>query len=334
MGGCSSSYATIAEETSGDSALQENVGLDGSDLPDHVLSLTFDDGPGRNTEALASYLHDEGIAATFFVIGNTAKGHEDVLAKVRSLGHLVGNHTLTHTPMTSSPDPVGEVAKTDAIIAPFVTDGMFLFRAPQGKWNAGVATELNAAGLERYVGHVHWTAGGRFSARTSMDWNCWRSKTAVAECGRGYLNEVERARRGIVLMHDIHDTTFELVRWLVPRLRARGFGFARLDASPAIAATLRGVGGRPSAVAQSAPPASPPKAAYSASPFELASLARRGYLRDEGIPAEASFCDALTRGSIDAATIADAAVYSGRVSAKDVDGSYLNALSQLVACGD
>jgi hypothetical protein len=38
-----------------------------------------------------------------------------------------------------------------------------------------------------------------------------------------------------VLMHDIHGKTVDMVKLLVPRLRAKGFSFVRLTASPTIA---------------------------------------------------------------------------------------------------
>ena len=49
----------------------------GTSMPDKTLCLTFDDGPGETngeskgprTLELAQYLHAEGIAATFFVLG-------------------------------------------------------------------------------------------------------------------------------------------------------------------------------------------------------------------------------------------------------------------------
>jgi peptidoglycan/xylan/chitin deacetylase (PgdA/CDA1 family) len=325
LAACSSS---VPETTAaGSAALERDVSLDASDLPDRVLSLTFDDGPAPNTVALASYLAQEGIQATFFVIGERAVGKEDVLEKLRALGHLVGNHTFTHTPLTTSADPAGEIAKTDAITARFATDGMFLLRAPQGKWSGGVADRLHAAALDRYVGHIHWTAGGTFSVRTAMDWDCWKSGTSVPECGRGYLNEITTARRGAVLMHDIHDATFDLVKWIVPRLRARGFGFARLDASPAIATALRRAGANPSAVAPPASAPKPPRTIAPASPFDLSFLALRGALASEGIPSGNALCVAVGQGGVDAAMVANAAVYSGQLSlAEAADRSYLNAL--------
>src|SRR4051812_46293731 len=48
--------------------------LTGSELPDHTLALTFDDGPGPRTKELADYLATEGVKATFFINGNHVPG--------------------------------------------------------------------------------------------------------------------------------------------------------------------------------------------------------------------------------------------------------------------
>ena len=70
----------------------------GSRLPDKVLCLTFDDGPddiggkealgaGPQTLNLARFLHERGVPATFFVIGERAKKSLDTLVALRDMGH-------------------------------------------------------------------------------------------------------------------------------------------------------------------------------------------------------------------------------------------------------
>ena len=61
------------------------------------IYLTFDDGPNTSVtpfvlEILARY----SIKATFFCVGDNAKKHPDVLARIRAEGHDVGNHTMHH----------------------------------------------------------------------------------------------------------------------------------------------------------------------------------------------------------------------------------------------
>ncbi|MBI5532052.1 MAG: hypothetical protein HY898_05005 [Deltaproteobacteria bacterium] len=147
--------------------------------------------------------------------------------------------------MTGTSQPVSELQKTDAIISPYVTQGIFLFRAPYGAWNATVAQKLNAAGYERYVGSVFWDVGGDLTTQYAADWACWSHGISVGECANRYMNEIRDRRRGIVLMHDVHSKTIDMVKVMVPKLEAEGFKFARLDAVPNIAARIVQAGGTP-----------------------------------------------------------------------------------------
>ena len=60
--------------------LDKNILL-GSALPYKTVCLTFDDGPGQpiyknngpKTLMIAEYLHNEGIIATFFMVGKLIK---------------------------------------------------------------------------------------------------------------------------------------------------------------------------------------------------------------------------------------------------------------------
>ena len=43
------------------------------ELPPHCVALTFDDGPGPRSAELARLLRDEGVPATFFVLGESVR---------------------------------------------------------------------------------------------------------------------------------------------------------------------------------------------------------------------------------------------------------------------
>ncbi len=61
------------------------------------LILTFDDGPNPNTLAILEVLKKHQAPATFFCIGKQAQQHPDILNKIISEGHIVGNHTQNHS---------------------------------------------------------------------------------------------------------------------------------------------------------------------------------------------------------------------------------------------
>src|SRR5579875_1615816 len=120
--------------------------IKGDGLPPRTVCLTYDDGPGATTgdgpgprtEELGDYLSSRGIPATFFVIGRHAEAHRELLGRLRGWGHLIGNHTYSHPGLVSlaasGGDVIGEIARTDEIIAPYVDAEVKFVRAPYGNW--------------------------------------------------------------------------------------------------------------------------------------------------------------------------------------------------------
>ncbi|HEX7603111.1 MAG TPA: polysaccharide deacetylase family protein, partial [Polyangiaceae bacterium] len=219
------------------------------------LVFTFDDGPASQTLVLSSWLKSQGIRATFFVNGmNFGSSPGAVLSQLVADGHLVGNHTQDHPDLTlptlSDSAIVQELADTDAIIAPYVASGHFVFRAPYGSWSARDYTVLHASAMNKYVGPVKWdiTGGG--------DYDCWQNLSGngvltTKQCGDRYLQEIANVGRGIVLMHDAdygnvsnhnltsgQGNTIDMVKYMVPLLKQQGYSFLRLDEVPDIAAAF------------------------------------------------------------------------------------------------
>jgi peptidoglycan-N-acetylglucosamine deacetylase len=60
------------------------------------VALTYDDGPSRWTFPLLGVLREYGAKATFFVVGKSIEGREDILKAIVLEGHEIGNHTWTH----------------------------------------------------------------------------------------------------------------------------------------------------------------------------------------------------------------------------------------------
>lgn len=62
-----------------------------------AAALTFDDGPHPvGTPAVLEALARRNVRATFFVIGQQAERHPDLLRRIDEAGHLVGNHSHRH----------------------------------------------------------------------------------------------------------------------------------------------------------------------------------------------------------------------------------------------
>jgi len=59
-----------------------------------ALALTIDDGPDpEETPAILDVLRDHDSHATFFLIGSRIPGNEPLLARMRSEGHELANHS-------------------------------------------------------------------------------------------------------------------------------------------------------------------------------------------------------------------------------------------------
>ena len=237
--------------------------IDGRAFPDKVIALTWDDGPDVNTLALADYLKEQKIAATFFVVrewvgsfssdpgtgrGVQSTGYDaiPILGDLVQLGHRLGNHTLNHVLFAgeSAQTIDAQLRENQARIDSFTTNELRIFRAPGGAWNeAGLRAVDRDPALRGLVGPVRWDIDRK-------DWEnslACRSDHPHAECeaegpekrlrvrpavtARRYLESIEEAGHGIVLFHDrVGDVgsryALDVAQSLLPELASRGYVFA------------------------------------------------------------------------------------------------------------
>ncbi len=86
-----------------------------------AVALTIDDAPSSAvTPAILERLQRYGVQATFFVIGDHALDHEDLLRKIAVTGSELGNHMLHDSPsiLDSSESFAANLARTTEIIGP------------------------------------------------------------------------------------------------------------------------------------------------------------------------------------------------------------------------
>ena len=75
---------------------------------DSAVALTFDDGPDPvSTPRVLDVLGAHGATATFFLDGPAAERHPDLVERIRSEGHTVGNHGWAHLSAAQSPSMRG-----------------------------------------------------------------------------------------------------------------------------------------------------------------------------------------------------------------------------------
>jgi peptidoglycan/xylan/chitin deacetylase (PgdA/CDA1 family) len=115
--------------------------------------LTFDDGPGPDTETILDILEDHQAPATFFLIGEQLKNYsrlEALRQRLSSAGHRVGNHSWSHPSFLglSAPAARQEVWRAQELIEQsFPNSTLPIFRPPYGYRTEDLFAHLQAARL-------------------------------------------------------------------------------------------------------------------------------------------------------------------------------------------
>jgi peptidoglycan-N-acetylglucosamine deacetylase len=98
-----------------------------------LVALSFDDGPHPSfTPEVLEILRRHDAKATFFLIGERAVRHPDIVSQIRAAGHEVGNHYFKNGPTLSHSDAafVRYLEQTEKAIG--ITGMPKLFRPPGG----------------------------------------------------------------------------------------------------------------------------------------------------------------------------------------------------------
>jgi peptidoglycan-N-acetylglucosamine deacetylase len=101
---------------------------------DRLVALSFDDGPAPDhTPQVIEILSRHGAHATFFLIGDRAVVHPDLVGRLRREGHEVGNHyfTIRSTVRASDQEFLANLLRTEEVLG--LEGPIKLFRPPGGR---------------------------------------------------------------------------------------------------------------------------------------------------------------------------------------------------------
>jgi peptidoglycan/xylan/chitin deacetylase (PgdA/CDA1 family) len=179
------------------------------------VALTFDDGPhGAVTERLLDILKEQGVKATFFVIGFEAELHPEIVQRMVREGHLVANHTFSHVTLTKIP--------VNLISAEYQANNDLLFkltgkrprfcRPPGGDYDRSVIDAANSCDLTT----VLWTDD-------PADYT--QPGTAVIE-----KRTLKKLKNGaIILLHDGVEQTLQILPQILDFAQSKGYEFVTVD---------------------------------------------------------------------------------------------------------
>jgi peptidoglycan/xylan/chitin deacetylase (PgdA/CDA1 family) len=192
----------------------------------YYVAITFDDGPHPDlTPRLLDILAERNIRATFFVVGNNAQKYRHILRRAINEGHEIGNHTMTHARLTdlSDAEVVAEVAGCrDAIVAA-ATVPPSAIRPPYGAVN----NRLRNLFLREFgYPTILWNIDPR-------DWDATVSDdeviTTIIDGVADWFSAPVPDTGPIILMHDIHERTIQIVPTILDALLAQGYSFVTVS---------------------------------------------------------------------------------------------------------
>ncbi len=115
-----------------------------------LVALTFDDGPDPEaTPRLLRLLDERDVRATFFLIGERAARHPDLVRAIAAAGHEVGNHTWRHRNAWLLPPGAAarEITEGARILGEILGSPPRLYRPPWGIVNLATLATARRLGL-------------------------------------------------------------------------------------------------------------------------------------------------------------------------------------------
>lgn len=221
---------------------EDGTDCSGVRVPDRTgfnkrVALTFDDGPNpATTPKVIQVLKKHHAPATFFTNGSryAAAGAKELAARIAAdPDYILANHTQNHLNLAqqTATKVASEIDRTDALIREAGETPKFL-RFPFGSSTCASMQQAKDRGYLVTGWHID-----------SADW-CFAA-TGGATCKKatfkyvpdelrndmkGYiLSQVRANNGGIMLMHDIHQSTADHLDEILTALEAAGYTFVRLD---------------------------------------------------------------------------------------------------------
>ena len=207
-------YGMQSRTVTADSGMVDVVEDEGQLAAEDVkkIAITFDDGPHPcYTEQLLDGLKERGVVATFFVTGEHAELHPEVIARMQEEGHLIGNHTYSHIQLTKSNRDKfrDELIKTNEILKEITGEEVQYVRPPYGSWDKSFEKELN-------MFPVLWTVD-------PLDW----SSRNVGRITEKIVSKT--GENDIILMHDYYDTSVTAALKAIDELLEEGYTFVTVE---------------------------------------------------------------------------------------------------------
>lgn len=185
-------------------------------LANKEVVLSFDDGPvPGKTEKILAALHDYNVKATFLMVGSMAQTYPKIAQKVVAEGHSIGSHTFKHPNLRqmSLAQAMAEIHRGELAVEKATNTDVGFFRFPYLADSRSMRDAI--ARQNRVVMDVQVDSKDYFKDSPETV----TARTMAALRARG---------SGIILFHDIHQRTANLLPMLLKQLKEEGYSVVHL----------------------------------------------------------------------------------------------------------
>lgn len=183
---------------------------------DKKIAITFDDGPSEFTVPILEILKKHNVKATFFCIGNQIEKHPYILQKIYTEGHIIGNHTYSHTSkmgFLSSTEINKEISTNTELITNSIGKKPKLYRPPFGVTNPNIAKAVKQKNV------------------ISIGWNIRSLDTIITDEEKLFQRVKNKIKPGgIILFHDTTQQTVVVLERLLLFLQSEKYQLETVDA--------------------------------------------------------------------------------------------------------
>jgi peptidoglycan/xylan/chitin deacetylase (PgdA/CDA1 family) len=199
------------EEQSWETAVMADEKTAASENELKKVALTFDDGPGPDTERLLLGLKERSVKATFFVVGENVEAYPDIIRQMYADGHIIGNHTYHHVQLNvmARESALEEVQQTNDLIEALTGSRPYYLRPPYGECDKTMKNQLG-------MFTILWDVD-------PLDW-CTEDTAAVVQRVCSQVKEND-----IILLHDIYSSSVDAALQIIDTLQQENYEFVTVE---------------------------------------------------------------------------------------------------------
>lgn len=179
------------------------------------VALTFDAAWGSDkTSKIIEILKENGLEATFFLVGFWVEANADKVKEIDSAGFDIGTHSNTHPKMStlSTSQMTEELTTSCNLITNITGKSVRFFRAPFGDYNDTVLNTASGLGLQT----IQWDVD-------SLDWKGLSAHEILSRVKQSVQSG------SIILFHNNSDHILEALPLVIDYLKQQEYSMVKLS---------------------------------------------------------------------------------------------------------